>query len=243
MVIVNEEFARLMFGEEEALGKRVRSWRDENIYREIVGVVSNVRFLGPDDPSRPIVYVPHRQQEWRAMMLMVRTVGPPNAAFAPIRDAIREMDSDLPVVGTLTMEEALVNTMSNTRAMATLLGTFAVAALLLAAVGIFGVLSYVVMTRTREIGVRMAVGADRAGIMRLILQDTLKVTGIGLLFGIAGAQILGRLLQSQLFEVSPGDPVTLVLVSVILAGTAIIASLLPAYRAASVNPTEALRQE
>lgn len=243
VIIVSEEFARLMFGEEEALGKKVRSWRDENLYREIVGIVPDIRFLGPADPPRPIAWVPHRQQLWPNMMLVARTTGPPNAAFAPIRDVVRELDPDLPVVGILSMEEALAGTMSGTRSMATLLGVFAITALLLAAVGIFSVLSYVVSTRTREIGVRIAVGADRLSVIRLILQDTLKVTGFGLLIGIVGSQFLGGLLRSQLFEVSPGDPLTLVLVSAILASTAVLAGLLPAYRAATVNPIEALRQE
>ncbi|MFC1558985.1 ABC transporter permease [Gemmatimonadota bacterium] len=243
VIIVNEEYARRMFGEEEALGKRVRSWRDEDLYREIVGIVANVHFLGPADAARPLVYVPHRQDQWRALMLIARTAGPPYEMFEPIRDVIGEMDPDLPVVGTITMEDALYNTMSSTRTMATLLGAFSLAALILAAVGIFGVLSYVVASRRREIGVRIAVGADRAGIMRLILRDTLKVTGIGLLFGIVGSFFLGRLLQSQLFEVSPGDPVTLFVVAIILTGTAILASLIPAHRAATVDPMEALRQE
>ncbi len=243
VMIINQVMAEAMFGDEDPIGKRVRSWRDENVYREIVGVVGNELMSGPDDIERSIVYIPHRQNPWRNMVLIIRTLGDSYAAVGAVREVLHQYDPNLPVVGFRTMEDALAASVASTTALTRLLSAFAAAALLLAAVGIFGVLSYVISLRRREIGIRLAVGADRNRIERMLLGETFRIVVVSLLIGLAGAQILGRLLSEQLFEVTPLDPLTLVSVAVIITTTALVATLVPAGRAARTDPMQVLRIE
>ncbi len=243
VMIVNRSFARAMFSEEDPLGKQVRSWRDENIYRTIVGVVADVRYWSVVSDFQPCVYIPHRQNQWRNMQLVVRTAGDPLDLAPDIRRVVAGLDPDLLVADIRTMEQVFASNLSGPRFIRTLLVTFAAIALLLAATGLFGVLSFLVSLRTREIGLRMAVGACRGDVMRLILGDSWRVIAIGLLAGLGGVIAIGSLMQSLLFEVATGDPVLILTVVVLLAGVSLAAAVIPARRAAAVEPAVALRVE
>jgi putative ABC transport system permease protein len=241
VMIVNQRFVDLMFPGENPLGRRVRSWRDENLYREIVGVVDNVRYFAATDTLRGLVYVPHTQNTWSVMNLLVRTSREPRALVPAIRSTVARLDADLAAADIQTMEEAHHASLATPRFTALLVGVFAVLALLLAAVGVYGVLAFAVAQRTREIGVRVALGAHRAHVLRLIAADSARLIVPGIMIGLAGAWLATRLLRNLLFEIKPGDPVTLGVVVVVLAATAILAAALPARRAARVDPMTVLR--
>ncbi|MFH1573873.1 MAG: ABC transporter permease [Acidobacteriota bacterium] len=241
VMIVNRRFVEQMFGKEEPLGRRVRSWRDENIYREIVGVVGNERYFGVGDSIRPCVYVPHSQNRWREMSLVVRTGGDPADLIPAVRAAVSKRDPELVLAEVATMDQALAANLAPARFLSTLLAIFAIIALTLSAVGIYSVLSYLASQRTREIGVRMALGANRSEIVRMLAGNSLPAIFTGILGGLAGALALGRLLRSLLFEVSPVEPFVLGAVCSIFAGVALFAVLVPAVRATAMPPVEALR--
>jgi len=243
VMIINEHMAREMFGDEDPLGKRVRSWRDENIYREVVGVVGNELMTGAADIERNIVYVPHRQNQWRNMTFIIRTHTDPYTAVEAVRGVIGEIDPELPVMGFSTMEEALATSVASTTTLTRLLSAFAATALLLAAVGIFGVLSYIVSLRRREIGIRLAVGADAGRISRMLLGETFRIVIVSLVLGLIGAQLLSFLLTAQLFRVTPLDPITLIGVAVMIVAATLVATLVPARRARRTDPVEVLRIE
>jgi putative ABC transport system permease protein len=242
-IIVNQRFAKMMFGDENPLGKRVRSWRDENIYREIVGVVGNVRYYSLGDMIRPCVYIPHRQNQWRAMSLVIRTAGAPQDLIPTVRSVIVDLDPDLVVSDISTVDEMFTANLAAPRFLSTLLLTYAVIALLLSAVGIYGVLSYLVSLRTREIGVRIAIGARPRDILRMILGDSSWPLGIGILAGLGSVLALGQALQALLFEVSLFEPLVILEVCAILAAISLLAISIPAARATRVDPAEALRTE
>jgi putative ABC transport system permease protein len=243
VAIVNEAFARTMFPGEEALGRRAKSWRDEDVLREIVGVVQDVRYFGAGDEIRPLFYVPHRQNTWGSMVVTVRAAtGAPSLA-ASLRAAIATLDKDLALGDVRTMSQSMTASMARPRFNALLLSTFAALALLLAAIGLYGIVSYSVVQRTREIGVRIALGARAGDVHRLVLSRTLRLLALGLLAGTAGALAVTRLMAGLLFEVAPWDPAAFIAGSVVLASVAIVAAYLPARRAARVDPMIALRCE
>jgi putative ABC transport system permease protein len=244
VMIVNREFARMMFGSvRDALGARVRSWRDENVYREIVGVVENVRYFGAGDEIRGVVYVPHRQSTWRFMAVAVRTAGDPSNEASAVRAAVCEFDPNVALASFTTMAQTFEDSVAERRFAATLLSTFAVLALLLAAVGIYGVLSYAVAQRTREFGVRMALGARAADVRLMVLREAgvSVLAGVGL--GLAGALGLTRVMSGMLFGVTATDPLTFASAIAVLVATGLAASWMPAVRATRVDPMEAMRPE
>ena len=243
VVIINESFARELFPGEEALGKRIRSWRDENVLREIVGVIQDVRYFGRDDELRSLVYVPHTQDSWRSMVLAVRTTRDPAGFTGAIRNAISDFDKDLAVSRVQTMTEVLDDSVAGPRFNMTLLAVFAGVAMVLAAVGIYGILSYSVAQRTHEIGVRMALGARAADVLKLVVGQGLKLTLAGVAIGLGAAFAVTRVMESLLFDVSATDPLTFIAIALLLVGVALVASFIPARRATRVDPIIALRYE
>lgn len=243
VIIVSETFARRAFPNEDPLGKRIRSWRDENRLREIVGVVADVRYFGRDDKLRGLVYVPHAQNSWRAMALNVRTQGDPSAMIGTIRRQIKAVNEDLAVANLQTMTSVLNRSVAARRASMLLLGIFAVVAAVLAAVGIYGVLSYAVSQRVHEIGIRLALGAQTGDVLRLVLKEGMLLALIGVALGLAASFALTRSLASLLFEVSATDPLTFAGVAILLALVALLACYIPARRATRTDPLIALRYE
>ncbi|MFY9608146.1 MAG: ABC transporter permease [Blastocatellia bacterium] len=243
VIVINESFARKAFPNEDPLGKRIRSWRDENLLREIVGVVQDVRYFGRDDELRGLVYVPHTQNTWRSMSLSVRTTGDPAAMISAIRDQVWSVDKDLAIANPSTMKAILARSVAPQRFSMILLAVFAAVAMVLATVGVYSVLSYTVAQRSHELGVRMALGAQTGDVVKLVLVHGMRLTCIGTAIGVLSAFAVTRLLKSLLYEVSTTDPATFAAVTVLLLGTGLAACLIPARRAAKVDPMVALRYE
>jgi putative ABC transport system permease protein len=243
VIIINETMARRLFSGDDPLGKRVRSWRDENQLREIVGVVADVRYYGRDDELRGLVYVPHAQNTWRSMALNVRTHGNPAALITSIRGQIKAVDKDLAVANLRTMTSVLHQSVASRRLSMLLLLLFAIAAAALAAVGIYGVLAYAVAQRRHEIGIRMTLGAPAAEVFRMVLGQGIMLALIGIAIGLAAAYGLTRLMASLLYGVTATDPLTFVLIPAMIIVVSLLASYLPARRAMKVDPMIALRYE
>ena len=243
VMIVNESFAKAMFPNGDALGKRAMSSRDEKVYREIVGIVRDVKYYGASDSMRALVWVPYAQNNaWHQGIITIRTRGAPLDALPVLRNELRAVDRGIALANVSTMSEALSRSMASDRLLAILLGAFASLALVLAAVGIFGVLSYMIAQRTHELGIRLALGAQRSDVVRLVARETIPMVIVGLAIGLGAALGLARFVRSMLYQVAPNDPVTFVGVATVLAAMAVIAALVPARRASRVDPCVALRE-
>jgi putative ABC transport system permease protein len=242
--IVNEAFVRKHFPGEEPIGKSINVAMDrQNPYGEIIGVVGDVKEGSLDKEPEPTVYYIYSHMSYTSMILAVRTDGDPMALAEPVRRIIREIDSAQPVAEIRSMQEVLGQTFARQRFSALLLSGFSIAALLLAAVGIYGVLAYSVSERTREIGVRVALGAEPGRIAALIIGDGARPVLAGITFGIGGALGLSSLLKSLLFGIGPRDPLTFVIVPVVLMSVGLIAAYVPARRASHLDPMQALRMQ
>ena len=261
VIVVNEAFARKFFSNEDPIGQQILLRYDpypvdEIRPRQIVGIVGNVKHFGVGEEAPPFIYAPFEQQPAifpggaaRAHLhkaLVLRTLAGPAgkaANFATVKQAIAEVDAGQPVTNAMTMEEVLWRSMGDWRFYMQVLGLFAAIALLLAAVGIYGVMSYTVNERTHEIGIRMALGAQRADVLRLVGRLWLKLTGIGVTVGVSLAMGVARLISSVLFGVKPTDPLTYAAMALALSGVAMLACYIPARRALKVDPIIALRYE
>jgi putative ABC transport system permease protein len=245
--IVNQAAVRQLFAGEDPIGRRVAWAREEpRVWMRVVGVAGDVRGGGLDADDAPALYTPLAQERrfWRTWMwVALRTPLPAEAALATVRAAVARADRDVPVTRVSTMEDLVAASWGDRRFNLALLATFAVLALALAAVGIHGVMSYAVARRTREIGVRMALGARASDVLRLVLRQGLALAVAGLAAGLAAALALRRLVSAMLFGVEPSDPLTLGAVSAVLLAVALLACYAPARRAARVDPAEALRWE
>ena len=244
VVIVNEAFAREYFPHDDPLGKRVTiHMTDPNVPTTIIGVVADTKFVDLATPAKPTSYWPHPQLAYSAMTLAVRTDADPMSYSAPIKREIAALDKDQPVSDVRTMSQWVAKSLAQARFSSTLLGTFAALALALAAIGIYSVMSYAVNQRTSEIGIRLALGADRGDILGLIVGNGARLAAIGLAIGVVLALALGRTLTALLYRTDGTDPLTFSAVVVILGAVATTASYLPARRAAHVAPSEALRDQ
>jgi putative ABC transport system permease protein len=245
VVVVSETTARRLWPGEEPLGKRLQPGDpDPSGWMEVVGVVNDVRQFDLTAEPRLQMYLPHVQFEWFVpRQLVVKTDVEPSSLAAAVRKTVWELDKDQPVSDVRTMEEVLSESIARQRFSTLLLAIFAGLALALAAVGIYGVMSYAVAQRTREIGIRMALGAQAGVVLRLMMRQGLKLASAGVVLGLAGALLLTRLMSSLLFGVSATDPLTLATISLMLVGVALLASYIPARRAAKVDPLIALRHQ
>ncbi|HEV8348486.1 MAG TPA: ABC transporter permease [Vicinamibacterales bacterium] len=249
VVIVTDTLARRLWPGQDALGKRIRVGfvRPNEPWSTVVGVVGEVKQMALSDETRPAIYMPLSQAPrsflLRNLNFVVRTDGDPASAAAAIRRQIRTVDSDLPFDRVDTMRQVLSDSVSEPRFRSVVFGSFAIVALVLVAIGILGVLAHSVTRRTREIGVRMALGAQRVDVLRLVVRQALAMTIAGVALGAIGAAALTRLLASFLFDVRPLDPATFAVAAALLVGVALVASYVPARRASSVDPVIALRSE
>ena len=245
VTIIDERLAREYWPDQDPIGKRIRFGppEDNEPWHTIVGVVGEVKHERLDASTRKSVYLPHAQVPIGGSRLAIRTEGRPESLIGAVRNQVRELDPDLPVTRIMTMNEVVTRSVWQQRLYTALFGVFAAVALILATVGIYGVMSYAVTQRTREIGLRMALGAQRTDVVKLVVGHGVVVTAIGVGVGLAAALGLTRLMSSLLFGVTATDPITFAAVSVLLAGVALGACFVPARRAAKVDPMVALRYE
>ena len=245
-VLINEAMAKRFWPGEDPVGKRIStmiSTGQQIPWQTIVGVVGNVRHLGLDIEPRPEIYYHTNTQPPFGPVVVIRTTSDPTRLISIARAKVRELDRDVPISNVNTMEQLVAQSVAQRRFGMFLLGTFALLALLLAAIGIYGVVSYSVTQRTQEIGVRMALGASATNVLKMVLRNGMSLALIGVGLGLVGAFGLTRLMSRLLFEVTPTDVTTFALVSVGLITVALLACYLPARRAMKVDPLEALRYE
>jgi putative ABC transport system permease protein len=242
VAIVDQAFAHRYCPGENCLGGRMASWVRRKDKLTIVGVVGNAREVG-DKVPRPRIYLPYAQTSGAYMTLLVHTAGDPRNWVAAVRAQVASVDKDQPPHDLMTLEELRSKSLTPRRVNMLLVGAFAALGLILASVGIYGVVSYSVSQRTHEIGVRMALGAERDDVLKAMLWQGLRSVLIGTATGVAASLAVTRFLQTLLYDVKPTDPATFVAVGLLLAGVALLACYIPARRATKVDPMAALRYE
>ena len=245
VAVINQTMAGRYWPGQEALGKRFRFGSDEpdSPWMTVVGIVGNVRHEKLSEPAEDQFYIPYTQSPYRGMMLLIRTTAAPAALAAAMRREVHAVDAQLPMFEMRTMAEMYRQSLWEQRLYSTMFGAFAAVALLLAAVGLYGVMSYMVTLRTHEIGVRMALGAQRSDMLRLVVRQGIRLTALGVLIGLAGAFAVTGTLKNFLYGVTPADPATFFGIPLLLSLVALLASWIPARRATRVDPMLALRYE
>jgi putative ABC transport system permease protein len=244
VMIVSSSFARAMFPGESPIGRRVRSWRDENLLREIVGVVDDVKTEGLADHERPLVYVPHTQNSWGGLLIVVRARrGDPASLAAPVRKAVGALDPTLALSDVRSLRDSAQRSIADRRYATLLLTILAGVALGLSALGVYGVTSHVFALRRREMGIRLALGASRGHLYGLVLRHGLGLVAAGLVIGVAGARLATEFVASLLFETQATDASAWAGMVGAVAASATLACLIPARRAAHADPTTALRTD
>jgi putative ABC transport system permease protein len=245
VAIINQTMARTYYGNRSPIGKRIRTGDDKTPWLTIVGVVGDMKNAGLDRPAGTELFLPYHQSgnARRNHYVILRTTGDPYELTAQLRIAIHDIDPELPLAQVRSMTEVLSSAKSRPRFLATLLGSFSVAALLLAAVGLYGVIAYSVARRTSEFGIRMAIGARGSQILGLVLRHGLKLSLAGIACGALGAVVLTGLMRGLLFGVSSFDPLTFLVTSTILLAVTILACAIPARRATQSDPMTALRYD
>ena len=244
VAVINNAMARLFWPNEDPIGKRISIARSgEPKFREVVGIVGDIRHRGLHIPPEPEMYVPYAQQPWEFFRLAIRTKGDPMQLSSGLRQAVWRVDREQPVMRVETLEKIAATSLSETTFYTTLLAIFAGLALVLASVGIYGVVSYAVERRTREIGVRITLGAQRRDVLTMVLNQGLRLALLGLALGLVAAWALTRFIKTLLYDVTATDPVVFVGVSLLLLLVAGIASWLPARRATKLDPMTVLRHE
>ncbi len=243
VVIINETFAKRYFPNQDPMGQRVSLNGAQGPWLEVVGLARDGKYITLGEAPAPFLYQPLAQRHESGMVLLVRTNGDPASYVAAVRGEVQSIERNLPLTNARTMPELLSTSLFPARMGAVLLGVFGLLALLLAAVGLYGVMSYSVSRRTREIGIRMALGAQRGDVLRLVLRESMTLVAAGMLLGLIAAFAATRLLAGFLYGVSPTDPAAFTGITGLLAAVALIASLVPARRAAQVDPMVALKYE
>jgi predicted permease len=247
VVVLSESAVRRFFPDEDPIGKTIHlglgRGRGRKAGGEVVGIVGDVKETGLGAESPPEIYVPYAQFPVQSMDVVLRTAVEPRSLAAAAERVVHGLDAELPVARVATLDEVLARSVSEPRFYALLLGSFAGTALFLAALGLFGVTSYAVAQRTRELAVRVALGARREELLRMVLGEALLLGAVGVAVGLAGALLLSRVLSGMLYSLSPRDPVTLGAVALLLLATTLLAGYLPARRATRVDPVIALRAE
>ena len=246
VVVINRAMARAYWKDGESpLGRRLKIGgpRSENPWSTIVGVTESVRHFGLDAEAQREIFMPYSQAAWPTMTVVAKTVGEPAGWQSALRNVVRGVDADLPVARVQSMEDVVGSSLNWRETPMRLLTGFAAIGLLLASIGVYGVLAYYVSQRTREIGVRAALGATRRQLAVMVVRQSMLPIGAGVFIGVAGSIASGRLLQQFLFEVSPGDPQVIAAIVSLLIGVGLLASWLPARRAAAIDPLVALRDE
>lgn len=253
VIFLNETAARGIFPGEDPVGKRVmlsRSRGFEQPWRTVAGVVGDVRQRGLDRAARPEMFIPHTQflhfapgQQARSMSVVVRGEVPPERLVSAVRGELRRLDPEIPVADARPMTDVLALSVADRKLNVVLIGAFAVLAIVLAVVGIYGVMAYDVLQRTREIGIRLALGATRGSVLSLVLGQGLLLVVLGGVMGLGAAAILTRSMSELLFEIGPRDVGVFASVAVVLVGAGLLASYVPAWRATRVDPLAALRDE
>jgi putative ABC transport system permease protein len=241
VVLISEAAAERYWPGQDPIGQRVRVFGDS--LKEIVGVVGDVRQKTLTDPIQPTIYIPYAQFPYPGMSLVVRAERDASALVPALRSELHTVDPNVTLSEVRTLRSVFDESLAQRRFSLLLVGFFAASALLLAAVGLYGVIAYGVGQRTHEIGVRMALGAQRHEVLRLILWQALALTAIGLAIGAVAAFAVTSLIRQQLFEVSPTNPPTYAAIAALLLATALLASYAPARRATRIDPMGALRQE
>jgi putative ABC transport system permease protein len=244
VVLIDETAAERFWPNSDPVGRQVKlQFGLKQPWRRVVGVVGRSRGDGLDAPYTPHMFLPARQLPLNAMTVYIRTTSTPEALEDPIRREIQAVDPDLPVFGVRSLRSTIAASLAARRFAMLLLGFFAATALVLAAIGIYGVMAYFVSQRVGEIGVRMALGARRIDVLKLIVRQGMGLALVGVVIGFVASLALARLIAGLLFGVSPNDPITLALFTLILAAVALLANYVPARRAAAVDPMVALRYE
>ena len=250
VMLVNEALAKRFYPNQSVVGRRMRpSGAPDSVWFTVIGVLKDVKQGGLDEPTGTELYLAHEQTgTWTgftptSMHIVVRSTLPLATLAPSIRQAVGAMDAALPIVNMRTMEDVFSQSVASPRFIAQLLGIFAALALVLAAIGTYGILSYSVTERRHEIGIRMALGADRGSVLAMIVAQGMKVTMIGLVAGVIGALLLTRLVETMLFDVRPTDPATFVAVALVVTLVAVVACVIPARRATRVDPMVVLRDE
>jgi putative ABC transport system permease protein len=241
VIVINERMALVIWPKEDPIGKVIRLGGSDGPRLTVVGVAGDVHFQGLDAKVRAQFFRPYAQAGWPTMNVVVRTISPPATFSAPVKKALADFLPDRPVSGFETMEDIVRDSTGSRRFPMLLLSVFSVLALVLAAIGIVGMVGHSVAQRTHEIGIRMALGAGTMDVLRLMVNSNMAWVVVGLAAGVAGSAGLTRLLAGMLYEVRPLDPLVLGAVVLMLAAVALLASYLPARRAAKIDPIAALR--
>jgi putative ABC transport system permease protein len=244
-IVINETLAKALWPGEDAVGKHLKQgWpEDKGTWREVVGVVADVKFNGLANDTPLQVYLPLTQESSTSLIIAARTAVDPMSIVPTLEAAARDINKDMPLFQTATMDQVLETSIAQQRLSLIVMVTFAVVALTLASLGLYGVIAHAVTERTHEIGVRMALGAEARHVLGLMIRQGLTTTAIGVAIGVAGAVALSRWIQDLLFGVTATDPATFAAVVATLLAVALVACYVPAWRATRVDPTMALRSE